>query len=107
MYRKAKYMKITVKKPKKEAEGGEMTLKEAQIRYNLLNILPEPKNCVKTDVIIYKHGAGRINFWHIPDKVSENGLNLYNYDIKSYYFTHNSAEIVVFDEEKVVRMVKL
>ena len=100
-------MKITVKKPQKEAIGGEMTLKEAQIRYNLLNILPEPKNCVKTDIIIYKHGAGRVNFWHKGENVSENGLNLYNYDIKSYYFTYNSVEIVVYDDEKVVKMVKI
>ena len=100
-------MKITVKKPKNEAKGGEMTLKEAQIRYNLLNVLPEPKNCIKTDIIIYKHGAGRVNFWYRGEDVSENGLNLYNYDILSYYFTYNNAEIVVFDDEKVVRMVKL
>lgn len=100
-------MVITQKKPKKVSGEAEMTLKEANIRYNLLNILTEPKNCAKTDVYLYKNGAGRVNFWCKIENVSENGLNLYNYDIISYYFTTNNNELKVYNEEKMVGMLKI
>lgn len=100
-------MVISPKKTKKVSGEAEMTLKEANIRYNLLNILTEPKNCTKTDIHLYKNETGRVNFWCRSENVSENGLNLYNYDIISYYFTYNNGEIVVYSDEKVVGMVKL
>lgn len=93
-------MVITQKKPKKMSGEAEMTLKEANIRYNLLNILTEPRNCVKTDVHLYKNGAGRINFWY----KRENSANL---DIISYYFTTYNNELKVYNEEKVFAIVTL
>ncbi len=87
---------ISTKNPPKTTEKSPMK----EIRSLLLNILPEPKGCVKTDVHVYKHGAGRVNFWHtIPDSS--------NLDIVSYYFTYNSEEIVVQTDEKTIKIVKI
>ena len=89
-------MLITKKKPRGDSD---MNLLESKIRMTLLDCMAEPRGCVKTDIIIYKHGAGRINFWHSV-------TNSNNLDIISYYFTYKNDEIVVYDDFKVVKMLK-
>lgn len=87
---------ISTATPQKATEKNKMT----EIRSHLLNILPEPKGWVKTDIHMYKHGAGRVNFWHTVAGSA-------NLDIVSYYFTYNSEEIVVQSDEKTIKIVKL
>lgn len=91
---------IITKSQNKMTEKTNMNKKDSIIRSHLLNILPEPKGWVKTDVIVYKHGAGRVNFWY---KIQES----VNLDIISYYFTCNDTELVVHTDDKVVKIVKL
>lgn len=93
-------MTITKKMPKKVAGDSQMTLKEANIRYNLLNILAEPKNCAKIDVHLYKNEAGRINFWY---KNEENS----NLNINSYYFTCKNDVLIVYNDVGVVVSVPI
>lgn len=87
---------ISTKNPPKITEKSPMK----EIRSHLLNILPEPKGWVKTDIYVYKHGAGRVNFWNTTPDSS-------NLDIVSYYFTYNSEEIVVHTDEKTIKIVKI
>lgn len=82
---------VTKTKPPKEIKMNPL---DTKIKKLLLDSLTEPKNCVKVDVILYKHRAGRVNYWHSI----ENSSNL---DIKSYYFTYNETQIDVHTDEKV------
>ena len=77
-----------------------MTEHEARIRVEVRKATERPSNTVKTDIIIYKHGSGRINYWITREDSA-------NYDIISYYFTYNNAEIKVFDDESCIKIVKL
>ena len=81
-------------------EKTSMTEQEARIRVEVRKATVRPENTVKTDIIIYKHGAGRINYWVTRP-------NSANYDIISYYFTHETAEIKVFDEKSCIKIIKL
>lgn len=81
-------------------ETPSMTEQEARIRVEVRKATPRPSNTIKTDIIIYKHGSGRINYW-----VTREDSN--NYDIISYYFTHDKAEIKVFDENNCIKFIKL
>lgn len=81
-------------------EKQSMTEEEARIRVEVRKATTRPDNTVKTDIVIYKHGAGRINYWVTrPDSA--------NYDIVSYYFTHETAEIKVFDDFSCIKIIKL
>ena len=87
-------------KQTKQREKLNMTDTEARIRVEVRKATSKPDNTLKTDIIIYKHGAGRINYWITkPDSA--------NYDIVSYYFTHDMAEIKVFDDFSCIKIVKL
>ena len=77
-----------------------MTDKEARIRVEVRKATVRPDNTVKTDIIIYSHGSGRINYWVTR-------ADSCNYDIISYYFTHETAEIKVFDENSCIKIIKL
>ena len=81
-------------------EKTSMTEQEARIRVEVRKATVRPENTVKTDIIIYKHGAGRINYWVTRP-------NSANYDIVSYYFTHETAEIKVFDDFSCIKIIKL
>ena len=91
---------IATKNPSKEPRGAVMKQRDSELRSNLLNVLSEPKGWVKTDIHIYKHGSGRVNFWHTLPESS-------NLDIISYYFTYNDHEIVIEADEKAIKIVKL
>jgi hypothetical protein len=88
-----------VSKPIKR-ETTNMTEQEARIRVEVRKSTTRPQNTIKTDIIIYKHGAGRINYW-----ITREDSN--NYDIVSYYFTYDMAEIKVFDEINCIKFIKL
>ena len=77
-----------------------MTEQEARIRVEVRKSTPRPSNTIKTDIIIYKHGSGRINYWITRDDSN-------NYDIISYYFTYDKTEIKVFDEINCIKFIKL
>jgi len=77
-----------------------MTDKEARVRVEVRKATVRPDNTIKTDIVIYSHGAGRINYWVARADSS-------NYDIISYYFTYNMAEIKVFDENICIKIIKL
>ena len=81
-------------------EKTSMTDKEARIRVEVRKATVRPENTVKTDILIYKHGAGRINYWVTRTDSA-------NYDIISYYFTYNMAEIKVFDDFSCIKMIKI
>ncbi len=81
-------------------EKTAMTDKEMRIRVEVRKAAPRPLNTVKEDIIIYKHGAGRINYWVTREDSA-------NYDIISYYFTHDMAEIKVFDDQTCMKIIKL
>lgn len=81
-------------------EKSTMTDKETRIRVEVRKAAPRPSNTIKEDIIIYKHGAGRINYWVTRSDSA-------NYDIVSYYFTHQTAEIKVFDEKSCIKIIKL
>jgi len=87
-----------VNKPEKR-EKITMTDKEARIRVEVRKATTRPSNTIKTDIIIYKHGAGRINYWVTREDSA-------NYDIVSYYFIHDMAEIKVFDEISCIKIIK-
>ena len=91
-------------RPQTKASGQRekinMTDKEARIRVEVRKATVRPDNTIKTDIVLYSHGAGRINYW-----VSQPDNN--NYDIVSYYFIHNMAEIKVFDENLCIKIIKL
>lgn len=87
-------------KKTKQREKLNMTEQEARIRVEVRKATPKPSNTVKTDIIIYKHGAGRINYWITREDSA-------NYDIVSYYFSHDTAEIKVFDDFNCIKIVKL
>ena len=93
---------ITRPQTKKSGNRGKTTMndKEARIRVEVRKATIRPENTVKTDIIIYKHGAGRINYWVTRQDSA-------NYDIVSYYFTHETAEIKVFDDFSCIKIIKL
>ena len=91
--------KTKVSKPSVK-ETTSMTEQEARIRVEVRKATPRPSNTIKTDIIIYKHGSGRINYWITRDDSN-------NYDIISYYFTYDKAEIKVFDENNCIKFIKL
>jgi len=97
-------MTETSKKPKASEPSNKgttnMTEQEARIRVEVRKSTPRPPNTIKTDVIIYSHGSGRVNYWTTKEDSS-------NYDIISYYFTYNKAEIKVFDEINCIKFIKL
>ena len=97
-------MTETSKKPKASEPSTRgttnMTEQEARIRVEVRKSTPRPPNTIKTDVIIYAHGSGRVNYWITKEDSS-------NYDIISYYFTYNKAEIKVFDEINCIKFIKL
>jgi hypothetical protein len=84
----------------KSREKLNMTEQEARIRVEVRKSTTRPSNTIKTDIIIYAHGSGRINYWISR----EDSLN---YDIVSYYFTYNKAEIKIFDENNCIKFIKL
>jgi len=81
-------------------ETTSMTDIEARIRVEVRKSTTRPDNTIKTDIIIYKHGAGRINYWITRSDSA-------NYDIISYYFSYDKAEIKVFDENSCIKIIKL
>ena len=93
---------ITRPQTKKSGNREKTTMndKEARIRVEVRKATIRPENTVKTDIIIYKHGAGRINYWVTRQDSA-------NYDIVSYYFTHETAEIKVFDDFSCIKIIKL
>jgi hypothetical protein len=97
-------MTATLRKPKASEPSTRgttnMTEQEARIRVEVRKSTPRPSNTIKTDVIIYAHGSGRVNYWVSIEDSS-------NYDIISYYFTYNKAEIKVFDEINCIKFIKL
>ena len=83
------------KKPEKR-ETQTMPDKQLKIRVAINKNITRPDNTVKADIIFYKHPAGRINYWVTrPDSA--------NYDIISYYFSYEVAEIKVFDDFGVIK----
>ena len=75
-----------------------MNDKQLKIRVAINKNMTRPDNHVKTDIIFYKHPAGRINHWVTrPDSA--------NYDIISYYFSYEVAEIKVFDDFGVIKVL--
>lgn len=96
------FVELTRPQTKKSGnrEKMSMTEQEARIRVEVRKATQRPVNTVKTDIIIYKHGAGRLNYWVTREDSA-------NYDIVSYYFTHNMAEIKVFDDESCIKIIKL
>ena len=87
-------------KQTRKGDKSNMTEQEARIRVEVRRATPKPDNTVKTDIIIYKHGSGRINYWITRSDSA-------NYDIISYYFTHDMAEIKVFDDFSCIKIIKL
>jgi len=77
-----------------------MTDQEARIRVEVRKATIRPDSTIKTDIIIYSHGSGRINYWVTKEDSS-------NYDIVSYYFTYNTDEIRVFNENNCIKFIKL
>lgn len=63
----------------------------------LLNI-PEPKDCYKSEVIMYKNNKGRVNYW-------TKGLKSEDFDIISYYLNIEKDEIKVLDEQGVYKII--
>lgn len=96
------FTELTRPQTKKSAnrEKTSMTEHEARIRVEVRKATSRPHNTVKTDIILYKHGAGRINYWVTREDSA-------NYDIVSYYFTHDMAEIKVFDDECCIKIIKI
>jgi hypothetical protein len=84
----------TNKSEKRETQT--MNDRELKIRVAINKNMTRPDNRVKTDIIFYKWNAGRINHW-----VTREGSA--NYDIVSYYFTHETAEIKVFDDFGLIK----
>ena len=84
----------------KSREKLNMTEQEARIRVEVRKSTTRPSNTIKTDIIIYAHGSGRINYWITRE-------DSHNYDIVSYYFTYNKAEIKIFDENNCIKFIKL
>lgn len=69
-----------------------------KIRVAINKNMTRPDNCVKADIIFYKHPAGRINYWVTRSDSA-------NYDIISYYFSYEVAEIKVFDDFGVIKLL--
>ena len=79
-------------------ETQTMPDKQLKIRVAINKNITRPDNTVKADIIFYKHPAGRINYWVTrPDSA--------NYDIISYYFSYEVAEIKVFDDFGVIKVL--
>lgn len=73
---------------------------EARIKVEVRKALEKPPNTIKTDIILYSHGAGRVNYW-----ITRN--DSLNYDIISYYFTCNKAEIKLFDDWSCIKTIEI
>lgn len=86
--------KTQAQKSKNTSKEVLMNPLEPKIRKILLDSVREPRECVKTDVIFYKHKAGRLNHWH----KRQNSPNL---DIESYYFTYDETKLEVHSDQKV------
>ena len=85
------------KKPEKR-ETQTMPDNQLKIRVAINKNMTRPDNCVKAEIIFYKHPAGRINYWITRE-------NSANYDIVSYYFSYETAEIKVFDDFGVIKVL--
>ena len=83
-----------------ESEMTKMNREEAKLRVALTKNITKPANTIKTDTIFYSHNAGRVNFW-----VRLEDSN--NYDIISYYFTHDIAQIKLFDEKNECKIIDI
>ena len=70
-----------------------MTLKDAI----LLNV-SEPKNCFKSEVILYKNNRGRINFHQKTGEISD-------FSIISYYIVINDNDIEIHDEKGLIKLI--
>ena len=77
-----------------------MNDQELKVRVAVRKNTTRPDNTAKTDIILYSHGAGRINYWVTLEDSR-------NYDIISYYFLYDMAEIKLFDENSCVKIVSL
>jgi len=88
-----------VRKPETR-EKITMNDQELKVRVAVRKNTTRPDNTVKTDVILYSHGAGRINYW-----VSLEDSR--NYDIISYYFLYDMAEIKLFDEKNEYKIIDI
>ena len=76
----------------KEARMNQL---EAKVRRLVVTNVEKPADCVKTEVIFYDKGTGRINLWHRI----ENNANL---DILSYYIKYDNSQIQILSDKEVV-----
>lgn len=84
-----------VTKLPRASKEADMQQLEAKVKKLVLDTLPEPPQCVKTEVILYKHKAGRINLWHKTKDSS-------NLDIISYYIVYDNSKIQILDDKGLV-----